>query len=70
MSTTCEILKTESELIYTEANREKLVRLREVVDALLKKALKRGFFGVITVEVSVQDGTIQQIEERTQRKHR
>jgi hypothetical protein len=70
LSTTCEIPSKESTLSCAEANRQKLVKLREVVDTLLEKGLRRGFFGVIAVEVNIQDGTIQHIEERIQRKHR
>lgn len=57
-------------LEHTQANRQKIAKLQEIVDALLEKALERGFFGVATVEVRVQDGTIQEIEERLERKHR
>ncbi len=57
-------------LKHTHPNRQKVARLREVIDVLLDKALERGFFGVVTVKVRVQDGTIQEIEERITRKHR
>jgi hypothetical protein len=57
-------------LKHTPPNRQKVAKLREIIDALLDKALERGFFGVATVEVRVQDGTIQEIEERIARKHR
>jgi hypothetical protein len=57
-------------LTHTQANRQKIDMLQEIIDALLEKALERGFFGVAAVEVRVQDGTIQEIEERIERKHR
>jgi hypothetical protein len=57
-------------LKHTQANRQKIAQLQEIIDALLEKALERGFFGVATVEIRVQDGTIQEIEERIERKHR
>jgi len=57
-------------LKYTQVNRQKIAKLQEIIEALLEKALERGFFGVATVEVRVQDGTIQEIEERIERKHR
>jgi hypothetical protein len=57
-------------LKHTQANRQKIDMLQEIIDALLEKALERGFFGVATVEIRVQDGTIQEIEERIERKHR
>jgi len=70
LSTTCEILRTKSELVSTDANRGKLEKLRKVLDELLRTALKRGFFGVIAIEVDINDGTIQKINERIQRSHR
>jgi hypothetical protein len=57
-------------LTYTPANRQKIAKLQEIMDALLERALERGFFGVATVEVRVQDGTIQEIDERIARTHR
>jgi hypothetical protein len=57
-------------LKHTQVNRQKIAKLQEIIEALLEKALERGFFGVATVEVRVQDGTIQEIEERIERKHR
>jgi hypothetical protein len=57
-------------LKHTHPNRQKVAKLREIIDTLLDKALERGFFGVATVEVRVQDGTIQEIEERIVRKYR
>jgi len=61
----------QSEMLkHTQANRQKIAILQEIIDALLGKALERGFFGMVTIEVRVQDGTIQEIEERIERKHR
>jgi hypothetical protein len=57
-------------LKHTPANRQKIAQLQAIMDALLERALERGFFGVATVEVQVQDGTIQEIEERIARRHR
>jgi hypothetical protein len=57
-------------LKHTHANRQKVAKLQEIMDALLDRALERGFFGAATVEVRVQDGTIQEIEERIEQKHR
>jgi hypothetical protein len=57
-------------LKHTQVNRQKIAKLQEILEALLEKALERGFFGAATVEVRVQDGTIQEIEERIERKHR
>jgi hypothetical protein len=57
-------------LTHTHANCQKIAKLQEIIAALLDKALERGFFGVAAVEVRVQDGTIQEIKERIERKHR
>jgi alcohol dehydrogenase class IV len=70
LSTTCESLKGKSDLVCTNANSKKLEELQEVLKALLEKGLRRGFFGVLAIEVDVEDGTIQQIEERIVRRHR
>ena len=62
---------TQPELLkHTPANRQKIAKLQAMMDALLERALERGFFGVATVEIRVQDGTIQEIEERIARRHR
>ncbi len=48
----------------TPANQAKLTQIEIVWRQLLAGALKRGFHGTATVEVSVQDGTIQHIRRR------
>ena len=45
----------------TSANVEKVAQLEAAMAELLTQALRRGFFGTAAVELSVQDGTIQQI---------
>lgn len=48
----------------TAGNAKKLARLQAILAELLSEALRRGFFGVVSVELSVQDGTIQHIRRR------
>ena len=54
----------------TKANHQKLAKLRSVLDGVLREILVPGFHGVVTVKLTVQDGTIQIIEECVERKHR
>ncbi len=51
----------------TPGNAKKLAQLQVIVAELLAEALRRGFFGTATVEVSVQDGTIQHIRRTVER---
>ena len=51
----------------TTANRAKLALLAAAWKAALSQALRRGFHGTVTVEICVQDGTIQNIKRRTER---
>jgi len=53
-----------------EANVKKTTKLQHVVDELLDKILQRGFFGVASIEVCIEDGVIQEIQEHIERKHR
>ncbi len=45
-------------------NEEKLRHLQQVLGDMLAEALKRGFFGTIGIEISIQDGTIQHLRRR------
>ena len=45
----------------TAANVGKVAQLEKAMAELLAQSLKRGFFGNVAVELSVQDGTIQNI---------
>jgi hypothetical protein len=40
-------------------NQRKLDQLTEAMDKALDEALQKGFFGNVTAEVSIQDGSIQ-----------
>ena len=51
----------------TPGNVRKLEQLQQAWAELLAEALRRGFFGTATLEVAVQDGTIQHIRRRVER---
>jgi len=54
-------------LTNTTANRGKLAQAQTAWSELLAEALRRGFHGAATVEVIVQDGTIQHIRRKLER---
>ena len=60
----------EGEVAQSQANLKKLAELHGLLDSLLRQVLIRGFHGEVTVKLSLQDGTIQLIEESIERKHR
>ena len=45
----------------TPVNLEKISRLEAILAEMLGELLRRGFFGTARIELSVQDGTIQNI---------
>lgn len=49
------------------ANRDKVVQLDAAWRALLAESLRQGFFGTISLEIGVQDGTIQHVRRRLER---
>lgn len=51
----------------TPGNATKVVQLESALAAMLAEVLRRGFFGTASVELSVQDGTIQHIRRRVER---
>jgi hypothetical protein len=51
-------------------NQAKTIRLRALLDELLRQALQRGFHGTATIEIAVQDGTIQNIRRRVEQMER
>ena len=51
----------------TPANAKRIAQLEAILAELLAEALRRGFHGTATVELSVQDGTIQHIRRRVER---
>ena len=60
----------EGQVAQSQANLKKLAELHGLLDSLLRQVLIRGFHGEVTVKLSLQDGTIQLIEESIERKHR
>ncbi len=54
----------------TPGNQRKLAQLQAAMADLLREALKQGFYGKASLELSVQDGTIQQIRCSLERVHR
>jgi len=54
----------------TAANRTKVAHLERVLADLLAEALERGWHGRISVELAVQDGTIQDVRRRLERVER
>lgn len=50
----------------TPANRQRLRQAETAWNELLAAVLKRGFHGTASLEVSVQDGTIQHLRRRVE----
>lgn len=44
--------------------------VHSVLDQALQKGLEAGFYGSVSVQVKIQDGSVQEIQERMDRKHR
>jgi hypothetical protein len=51
-------------------NAKMVSRASQAWDQLLGVALQRGFFGSVTVEVVVQDGTIQQLRRKVEQQEK
>lgn len=51
----------------SEVNKRKLARLSAAWREVLAETLQRGFYGTATVEVTVNDGTIQHIRKKVER---
>ncbi|MBN1393745.1 MAG: hypothetical protein JW959_01755 [Pirellulales bacterium] len=51
----------------TAGNAKKVAQLQAIMAEILAEALRRGFFGTAAVELSVQDGTIQNIKRKVER---
>ena len=54
----------------TPGNAKKIAQLEAALAELLAEATRRGFFGIVALELSVQDGTIQHIRRRLERLER
>ncbi len=51
----------------TPGNAKKMAQLEAALAELLAEATRRGFFGVVALELNVQDGTIQHIRRKLER---
>jgi hypothetical protein len=51
----------------TAGNAKKVAQLQAILAEVLAEALRRGFFGTASIELSVQDGTIQHIRRTVER---
>lgn len=58
------------ELLESPVNRRKVAQLETALRQALGEALRRGFYGSVGLELSVQDGTIQQWRRRVERVER
>ncbi len=54
----------------SETNRRKTAQLEGLLRELLAKSLERGFYGTVSLELVVSDGTIQGIRERMEQTHK
>ncbi len=55
------------EVKNTPTNRDKISQLERTLHSTVSEALQRGFFGTASIELAVQDGTIQYIRSRLER---
>jgi hypothetical protein len=46
----------------TENNKKKMAGLTRLIEQTFKRVLKKGFYGMARFSVSIQDGSIQDIE--------
>jgi hypothetical protein len=51
----------------TAGNVQKLAQLERALAEMLAEVLRRGFFGNAEIQVSIQDGTIQNIRRKVER---
>ena len=58
------------ELLETPVNQRKVAQLEAALRQALGEALRHGFYGTVGLELSVQDGTIQQWRRRVERVER
>ncbi|NUQ66074.1 MAG: hypothetical protein HUU20_26735 [Pirellulales bacterium] len=57
-------------LTQTPANQGKIDQVRAALDRMFQETLRRGFYGTVGVEVTVNDGTILQIRQTVGRVQR
>ena len=58
------MVRSMATLCKTPANAERVKQVERMLAEILAEALRRGFHGTVSIEVNVQDGTIQQIRHR------
>mgnify|MGYP001283869868 CR=1 FL=1 len=58
---------THTTLANNDTNQIKLRQVEATFRTLLAEGLKRGFFGSLALELSVQDGVIQHFRHKTER---
>jgi len=51
-------------------NQQRVTKVKLLLEDLLLEVLQRGFYGVAAIELSVQDGTIQNIHRKVEQIHR
>ena len=57
-----------NKITVTAANQRKLNQLEASMQAILTtEVLRRGFFGTVKIELSIQDGTIQHVRSTLER---
>lgn len=54
----------------SEANCRMLQSVERVLKALLDRALDRGFYGDVGISLNIEDGTIQDVRENIEARHR
>ncbi len=54
----------------TPANEKKLAQLKQTLGEVLARALRKGFYGTVGVELYVENGTIQRLHARVERVQR
>jgi hypothetical protein len=56
-----------TQLTKTAANQSKIAQLERALTYTFDEVLRRGFFGTASIELSIQDGTIQYIRSKLER---
>jgi hypothetical protein len=51
----------------TPTNRSKMAQLERTLSETFAEVLRRGFFGTASIELAIQDGTIQYIRSKLER---
>jgi hypothetical protein len=51
-------------------NRKKIEQLQGILSKALERVLRRGFHGTLRFELTIRDGTIQEIQEHTTVRYR